>query len=167
MTDDASRTDKDERARLVESIQAVQVDIERAMLAEAMGPLVSTSLTMPQLKILGLIVMRGETTSLDLVRTLQVSGATVSGLVDRLVERGVVTRREDIADRRVKHLEPTAEGRSLVASLFSVASILPDELFHLLDTDDLRALARGVEALSRAASEHTVRLNGPLPVQGD
>jgi DNA-binding MarR family transcriptional regulator len=48
--------------------------------------------------------------------------SNITGIVDRLEERGLLTRTEDPEDRRVKTLQPTAAGRRLreafEASLF-------------------------------------------------
>jgi DNA-binding MarR family transcriptional regulator len=42
-----------------------------------------------------------------------VDSPRVSRLADKLVERGLVTRSDDPADRRIALLEPTPEGRAL------------------------------------------------------
>jgi DNA-binding MarR family transcriptional regulator len=45
---------------------------------------------------------------------LGITNAATSQMVQRLVEQGLLQRREDPADRRVKQLTLTAEGRALI-----------------------------------------------------
>ncbi len=45
------------------------------------------------------------------------SVSTTSRLIDQLVERGLVSRREDEQDRRMKRVAITEQGRTLIATL--------------------------------------------------
>src|SRR3954454_12739314 len=51
---------------------------------------------------------------------LGLSLPAVSRAVDGLVQRGLVTRTEDVEDRRMKRVRPTAEADALIASLIDV-----------------------------------------------
>jgi len=79
--------------------------------------------------------------------------ATMSGLVDRLVEHGMVTRGEDPADRRVRPLSVTPEGNATIRSLLSSSGTMPTPVLRRLSLEDLRALVQGVLALERAVAE--------------
>lgn len=46
--------------------------------------------------------------------------ATASGIVDRLVAKGLLARVEDAGDRRVRRIELTADGNHLLSSIDSV-----------------------------------------------
>lgn len=48
-----------------------------------------------------------------LARRLRYDASNLTGLVDRLEDRGAVERRADAADRRIKAIAVTAEGRRL------------------------------------------------------
>ena len=77
----------------------------------------------------------------DLASELLCDASTVTSLVDRLEERGLVRRRPDPDDRRVKALEVTAAGIAMRERIASVVSAEP----HLLalspdEQTDLRAL---------------------------
>ena len=81
---------------------------------------------MQQLKVLTMIAIDPErATGHELAAQLNVSVATMSGLVDRLVEHGMVTRGEDPSDRRVRRLTVTAEGSATIRSLLSTAGTMP------------------------------------------
>jgi len=63
----------------------------------------------------------------------------VSRIVDRLVEKGLVSRKEDAADRRQKALEITKKGLDLLDSMFHceqeadtlLKNLTPDEVVEL------------------------------------
>src|SRR5215831_17668764 len=60
----------------------------------------AVDLTMPQLKALFLAHADGGASHSEIARALGVGVSTVTGIVDRLVEHGLVERRPDPADRR-------------------------------------------------------------------
>ena len=89
----------------------------------------------------------------ELAAQLEVSVATMSGLVDRLVEHGMVSREEDPSDRRVRRLSVTPEGSATIRSLLSSAGTMPTPVLRRLAIEDLRALVQGVLAFDRAVRE--------------
>ena len=84
--------------------------------------------TMAQAKILRLLETEGELHMSELVRRLGISLSTLSGHVDRLVQQGLVIRRDDPADRRQVLISPTPAAFELL------------ERFHELNTAQLRRL---------------------------
>jgi DNA-binding MarR family transcriptional regulator len=87
----------------------------------------------------------------QLAQALAVSLGSVTGLVDGLVQRGLVRREEDPDDRRQKlaHLTPTAEGR--LRRMEQERSVVARRLLRRMSLDDLRALRQGLVALAAAA----------------
>jgi DNA-binding MarR family transcriptional regulator len=86
--------------------------------------------------------------------------SNITGIVDRLEERGLLTRSEDPNDRRVKTLQPTAAGRRLreafEAALFrEVPGMKGLTKADLKELRDLLAMlsATGVEAARIGASQ--------------
>jgi DNA-binding MarR family transcriptional regulator len=77
----------------------------------------------------------------SLAARLDYDASNLSVLVDRLERRGVVERRPDPGDRRVKSLLLTAEGERLRAAFWRALTEDPGPFAPLGDTD-LRALAR-------------------------
>ena len=69
---------------------------------------------MPQAKLLYLLGVSGEMHMSDLVARLGVSLSTVSGLVDRIVDQGLATRRDDPADRRQVVVALTEQGTAFI-----------------------------------------------------
>lgn len=83
------------------------IDIHSRRLAQA------HRLTGPQLVCLRQIHKDGETTPSALARQISLSQATVTGILDRLAARGLVTRVRSESDRRRVMLTLTAAGRAV------------------------------------------------------
>ena len=143
-----------EQDELISCLERVQDSFERRALSSMAEPLISTPLTMQQLKVLTMIAIDPEkATGHELAALLKVSVATMSGLVDRLVEHGMVARGEDPSDRRVRRLTVTPEGSATIRSLLSSAGTMPTPVLRRLAIEDLRALVQGILAFERAVGE--------------
>jgi DNA-binding MarR family transcriptional regulator len=166
VTPDAGATtpDGEERSALIAELERTQEAFERRALSAMAEPLISTPLTMQQLKVLTLIAVDPEHASGHaLASLLAVSVATVSGIVDRLVDHGMVQRAADPSDRRVRRLVVTPEGSQTLRSFLSAAGTLPLPVLHRLALGDLRALVRGVLAVERVVQE--LQSEGPDPLR--
>lgn len=73
------------------------------------------NLTAPQLATLRRLQRKGPSSAGELARGIAVSQATVTGIVDRLEHKGLVTRSRDPRDRRRVVIDLTDAARELVA----------------------------------------------------
>ncbi len=145
-----------DRAVLLRRLDDLQSSFERRAISSWAEPLLSTPLTMQQLKVLTLIAAeRDRATGHDLADALAVSVATMSGLVDRLVEHGMVRRSDDPDDRRIRRLAVTESGAATLRSLISSSNTIPPTVLARLDDEELRCLVRGLAALNRAMDDAT------------
>jgi len=80
----------------------------------------------------------------------------VSKLVDRLVTKKLVTRRERSDDRRFQSIALTAPGRRLVPQLAALADRNDEEFFHPLATRERAALTATMKKLVHAHGLHTL-----------
>jgi dephospho-CoA kinase len=118
-----------DRAALLRRLDDLHASFDRRALTTWAEPLLSTSLTMQQLKVLTLVAADGDrATGHDLAETLHVSVATMSGLVDRLVEHEMVQRRDDPTDRRIRRLSVTARGTATLRALILADKTVLDRL---------------------------------------
>lgn len=84
------------------------IDIHSRYLASTFG------LTGPQLVCLGALGRLGTTTPSELAKQVALSQATVTGIVDRLGRRQLLTRRRSKSDRRLVEVSITEAGRALL-----------------------------------------------------
>jgi DNA-binding MarR family transcriptional regulator len=78
------------------------------------------------------------------------SRSAVSKAVDALVNKGLVSRRQDPADRRNIPLALTDEGQRVLEAVFSEAETWLSARFARLTADEVEILLKGLEYLRKA-----------------
>lgn len=122
----------------------------RALSLALVGPVdLPADLTMQQLRVLGVVAHEPGLTGQELRARLGVSAPTASGLVDRLVDKGFLERTDDTADRRVRRLQLTDEGRRLLGGLGDSMGRLFEAVVPPISAADLRTIKAGSEVLVR------------------
>jgi long-chain acyl-CoA synthetase len=122
----------------------------------ALAPL---DLSLPQYRVLALLA-DGSTASSVLARKLAVSPPSVTAVVDGLVARELVVRRDDPDDRRRLTLLLTRDGKQLLSAADAAAEARLDEIAGYLDpSPSVRAagLDEWNRALDRTREEHVKR----------
>jgi DNA-binding MarR family transcriptional regulator len=87
----------------------------------------------------------------QIAQALGVSLGSVTGLVDGLVERDLVRRDEDPADRRQKLARLTPQAQARLRRMERERSVVASRLLRQMPLDDLRALRQGLVALATVA----------------
>ncbi len=114
--------------------------------------LAQVELTLPQYRVLG-ILAEGTAAASGLADRLAVRRPSITALIDGLVARGLVDRRQEDADRRRVELRLTAEGTSTLARAdAAVDEYLVAIAGHLPDKEEAMAL-RSLELWARAMVE--------------
>jgi DNA-binding MarR family transcriptional regulator len=88
-----------------------------------------------------------------LAEALDVSVASMTGIVDRMERRALVERRHDGKDRRVVHVHPTDAGRDVFREIDERRRVGLGKLLERLDADELDGLLKGHRALRQARAE--------------
>jgi DNA-binding MarR family transcriptional regulator len=78
----------------------------------------------------------------ELSQRMMVSNGNVTGLVDRLVEQGLINRRPSPKDRRAQIVSLTARGRKSFRAMARTNGDWVGEFFADLSADDMDALMR-------------------------
>ena len=127
----------------------------RRLRAASLPAWLRLNLSVPQLRLLHVLVYDGPQLSGSLAQALGVTPSTVTGLCDRLIERGLARRAEDTADRRCTRVFATDEGHALVTEHFSSTR---EQLLRILEhlTPTERGLVeQALEVLVRAGTAAT------------
>lgn len=103
--------------------------------------------TVPQLRVLYFLRRRPGATTGELARHLGITVSTTSGLVIKLVDRGLVMRGRGADDRRREPLEISLEGSALLGELSEDGRTLLDTAAERLG-GDLDMVTRALELLS-------------------
>jgi len=125
----------------------------RQLLPLAHQELLDLDLTTPQLKVVLLLYLNGAARMSELASALGVTLATATGIMDRLVDRGVVTRENSMEDRRVVVCRLSAKGHELTDRLYSSARERARDFLHALPEAQLNKLDEALASLSDGAVE--------------
>lgn len=101
-------------------------------------------------RLLFLLADEEEVTSLDLGRRTTLDKVQVSRASQRLEEKGLLTRAVADNDRRLRIYRCTPAGRALFARALPQVEARARLILDELNTDDLQALLRGLDALRQA-----------------
>lgn len=111
--------------------------------------------TMSQAKVLYLVLAEPGLRMSDLSARLGVSLSTVSGVVDRLVDQGLLTRGDDPADRRQVVLRVTDAGTTQLELFRELNTGQVRALLSRVDDADLVVVERALDILAAAASRRS------------
>jgi DNA-binding MarR family transcriptional regulator len=140
----------DTKALIAEIIDAQQ-QLQRSFAEDRTHPLFQSPLTMSQLRLLLILQRGGAVGGQELARAMGVSLATLTGIVDRMVAHGLVTRREDPNDRRVRRIELTDEGARLADSIITAGTQRLQQRLARIPPEDLELVLKALHLLCQAA----------------
>jgi DNA-binding MarR family transcriptional regulator len=96
----------------------------------------------------------------DLGDELGVTNAAASQLVDRMLQLGLITRREDASDRRIKQVALTSQGEALVRAGIDARRRWMEGLTDNLAPHEREAIIAALVLLTDAARRLEVRETG-------
>ncbi|GIF10642.1 MarR family winged helix-turn-helix transcriptional regulator [Actinoplanes teichomyceticus] len=141
-----------EKEQLIAEIMGAQIRLQHLFADDRSDPLFSSHLTMSQLKILLLLARHGTLAGGELARMVGVGAATLSGMIDRLVVQELVTRTEDLHDRRVRRIGLTKAGTELIEGIITAGVAKQRELLSRLSAEELTVVSQATAILLREAA---------------
>ena len=115
---------------------------------------VGLGVTRAQWKVLFRLDRKPGLRQIELADKLDIEPITLSRIVDRLEEAGLVERRPDPADRRAWRLHVTAQAQPLIAKLRAVADEMIAETFSGIDPNDIEITRRVLSQARENACRH-------------
>lgn len=146
-----------ERDGLIAAATEIQQVMAGVLAQEQSRLILDSPLTMAQLKTLIVLRIHGPMGGNELATRMHVSVPSVSGMVDRLEARDLVTRQEDPADRRVRRVILSEAGSAMIAEHEAAGREINEEILGALEVEDLRALVQGLGAVRRAVVQRAER----------
>lgn len=125
------------------------------------GALHGGEMTFSQLNALFRLYNTGPQTVAAVAKGADLSPAAASRMVERLVQAGLVERREDTVDRRQKRIEVTAEGIARLRTLQRVTADTYRSLLSEAPEEKLKDLATALAAMRPLLPSH------PLPLDNE
>ncbi len=130
----------DTRSRLLDQIGALEIRLLAGGLPEETVSLLDYDLTLQQLRAFAVVFARGRAPVNQVADALGVRPNVATGIVQRLVDRGLIERREDPADRRVRQLTVTPKGLALIEEVGAVIFSKGRRLLERLTNEQLGRL---------------------------
>jgi MarR family transcriptional regulator, organic hydroperoxide resistance regulator len=152
-----------DRKQTIKDITGLQRELMGTMRRYSFRRWMTLNMSTAQVKSLFCIVENRGISSGKLAELLGVTPANVTGIVDRLIEQGLVRRVESTQDRRVAALEATDAGKTLMESLEQLAAEHLGAILGELDESELEHLNLGLTAFLRAAKHNL----GSAPIRFD
>jgi DNA-binding MarR family transcriptional regulator len=128
------------KQQLAAEVMARVLRLKKEQVRENAADLRPYDLTAQQVWLLAELPERDGVPIGALAEAMQCHGSNVTGMVDRLEARGLVSRQPSTADRRVKYVELTDQGRELRGEVVALARRPPQVLLQRLDAHQLDAL---------------------------
>ena len=95
-----------------------------------LGMMTDVEVSYSQILVMYALLETGQATMSELSRWLKISHGVATRTVDRLVEKGMVERKRDEADRRVVLVSLSKEGRDFAEKMIGVHLEKMDEVFQ-------------------------------------
>jgi DNA-binding MarR family transcriptional regulator len=114
--------------------------------------LLRRGVSMSNLHVMSMLERHGAMTMSRIADALDVSFSNATGLVDRMVERGLVERLRHDEDRRVVHVGLTEAGRAVLADIEVFQGDAVGRILDQLDQDQLERLTTALDDLRGAVA---------------
>jgi DNA-binding MarR family transcriptional regulator len=115
------------------------------------------ALSQGEAHILALLATSGPSTVAELHRGLSHKRSTLTSILDRLAERGFVTREVGVADRRTFVITPTAKGRHVARRVHRHLADLERAAAARVSSEDIRGFMKVVAAVEDQAHRRTAK----------
>ena len=138
------------KKELIEEMIELQRCVDRDRRQYELDAWMRLRLGIGQIKALFFISNHGSTTTGNLAVGLKVTPTNVTGIIDRLLEKNLITRSGDSDDRRVIWLRTTPQGDELVTELRQKRRERMTELFNRFTDEEAEIVRQSLKIMAKA-----------------
>ncbi|MCX5657709.1 MAG: MarR family transcriptional regulator [Candidatus Omnitrophica bacterium] len=106
------------------------------MVKRQVNELYRGKITFPQFLVLELLYKEKESTMTNIARSMSVTTAAATGIVERLVRDGYVVRVSNLKDRRIVLIRLTTKGTDLVEKIRQQRRIMINDIFSNISEEE-------------------------------
>jgi DNA-binding MarR family transcriptional regulator len=132
------------------TVDAFQTFMHRVQ-GQRVPAILEIGISMAQVKVLHAVAASESLHASELAQLVGTTPSTISGLVDRLVDHGLLTRLDDPADRRQVRISTTPAGLELLDRFRELNRFVLDSLLDRVPVEQLDVITHAFEILDRAA----------------
>src|SRR5579862_451715 len=133
----------------------VMMKAMRALTRYAAAGIEETGLGLSDFGVLEILLHKGPLPVNTIGPIVDLTPGSISTAVDRLVEKGLVSRVESAEDRRVRIVALTPRGKDLIVRAFRKHSLQMKRVFAELSPEELRALEMKLKKVGKRAAALT------------
>src|SRR5437879_6068044 len=130
----------------------VMMKAMRALTRYAAAGIEETGLGLSDFGVLEVLLHKGPLPVNTIGPIVDLTPGSISIAVDRLVEKGLVSRVESAEDRRVRIVALTPRGKDLIAGAFRKHSLQMKRVFSELSPEELRGLEAALKKIGKRAA---------------
>ena len=123
----------------------------QALMPHAQESIARTGLGDSDFRVLEALLHKGPLPVNTIGPKVWLTPGSISIAVDRLVRKGLVVRKEQPGDRRVRRVELTPKGRALIAATFREHAAAMENVIDVLSTKERTTLLRLLKKLGKHA----------------
>ena len=139
-----------EKQELIDNIFSLHEKMNRLSMIYPVEKWMKLDLTIDQLKALILIQSQDKISFKDVAGALGSTRGNVTGIVSRLIQKGLVTRQPDKDDRRVQYLKLTEKAQKLLNNIKQRMITMQSNILSGLTVEDLAAMETGLSAFVKS-----------------
>lgn len=124
----------------------------QALIPHAAGSIKRTELGDSDFRVLEVLLHKGPLPVNTIGPKVWLTPGSISVAVDRLVQKGLVSRQDQAGDRRVRQVELTAKGRTLITRGFREHAAAMGNVASILSKNERLTLLRLLKKLGKYAS---------------
>ena len=144
---------KDHKQELTDRFMESVEYLNRQIHAGRLGGWEGLDITIPQIKTLVLLERMGPLRMSSIAVHFERALSATTAVVDRLVEKELVTRRSDPTDRRLVICELTDAGREAIGQFWRIGRDRLQTVVDILDVEELERVVEGLEVVLKAEPE--------------
>jgi DNA-binding MarR family transcriptional regulator len=148
-----------DKKEVINEIMELQRRMSQVIIPYAIESWRKLDVPLAQLKSLLIIASKGETNFSTLAHDLGVTPGDITGIIERLTEQGLVTRKPSPEDRRITWLQATDKGRDLLTNLMESQTRHMVHILEYMSLEDLKCLLMGLSGFIQAVGEHQKEFN--------
>jgi MarR family transcriptional regulator, 2-MHQ and catechol-resistance regulon repressor len=130
----------------------------QALIPHAAGSIKRTKLGDSDFRVLEVLLHKGPLPVNTIGPKIWLTPGSISVAVDRLVKKGLVSRKDQPGDRRVRRVELTPKGRALITGGFDEHAAAMEEVARVLSKNERLTLLRLLKKLGKHAANALMKV---------
>ncbi|PEK99094.1 MarR family winged helix-turn-helix transcriptional regulator [Bacillus sp. AFS017336] len=104
--------------------------------------LAKNNISITEFSVLEVLYQRGKQTIQQIGNSILVSSGSMTYIIDKLEQRGLLNRSDCPDDRRMIHVTLTVDGNGLMDEIMPKYDVIVNQMFELLDSDEAELLVK-------------------------